>query len=82
MLWASTCWSISQRHLLVQVFNVLLCVPLYTILYMASRDKRIQVVLSDKEFEWFKAYTNSQSTSMSEFLRDHIKELMKTNTKG
>jgi predicted DNA binding CopG/RHH family protein len=40
---------------------------------MATRTKRIQVVLSEDEFEKFKQYAKSKGLAMSEILRDYVK---------
>lgn len=43
---------------------------------MAIRQKKIQVVVSDRELEMFRAYAAEQGISMSEILRDYVKSLI------
>jgi hypothetical protein len=44
---------------------------------MPVRTKRVQVILSEIEFEKFKEYTERMGISMSELLRDYVKKLIK-----
>lgn len=45
---------------------------------MATKDKRIQVVLSDEDWEKFRLYVFEKNISMSEHLRDYIKRAILT----
>jgi hypothetical protein len=42
---------------------------------MATRKRRVQVVLSDSEYEKFQKYAELKGIAMSEILRDYIKNL-------
>jgi hypothetical protein len=42
---------------------------------MATKDKRIQVVLSDEDWDKFRRYVFEKNISMSEELRDYIKKV-------
>ena len=41
----------------------------------ATKDKRIQVVLSDEDWDKFRRYVFEKNISMSEELRDYIKKV-------
>jgi hypothetical protein len=43
---------------------------------MATRTRKIQVVVSEVEMEKFKQYAESKGVAMSEILRDHVKSLI------
>ena len=43
---------------------------------MATKDKRIQVVLSNEDWEKFRRYVFEKNVSMSEHLRDYIKSVI------
>jgi len=42
---------------------------------MATRKRRLQVVLSEAEYEKFKVYADRKCLAMSEIIRDYIKNL-------
>jgi hypothetical protein len=43
---------------------------------MATRARKIQVVVSELEMEAFRKYAESKGLAMSEILRDYIKSLV------
>ena len=47
-----------------------------------ARSKRLQLLLTEIEFEILKSYANSQQLSVSEVLRDYIKTLKKPSVKA
>ena len=50
---------------------------------MATRTRKIQVVVSESEMEAFRKYAESKELAMSEILRDYIKSLVaKDSTSG
>ena len=47
-----------------------------------ARSKRLQLIVSEKEYSKLKTYAESQELSMSEILRDYIKSLPDTPTEA
>lgn len=44
---------------------------------MSTKTKKIQVLMSEAEFEAFKAYAKTLDMSMSDILRKHVQKILK-----